>query len=207
MRRLWLVILLVGCRQVFGIDEPFLGNGGLPDARTDGHAVGNDGPAVPVAGLAMYVEGGVALWMNDQPPDVAWAQTNPALAKTDVWTGQGPSFEQLVFNGELDPQQQAFSVWMEGQINLAQGQQTIQMTASDYAFFDVELAPNGGAFQEVVSSRNDMMQMRSFSVQAAGWYRVRIGWASATTTADFSVLHSGGNMPSTVAFDVTNLRH
>ena len=206
MRWLWLVIGLAGCRQVFGIDEPLSGGSGLAvDARADGHG-SIDGPSAPTTGLAMYVENGVTLWTNDQPPDVAWAQTNPALAMKDVWTGMGPDITTLVFSGEVDPSH-PFSLWMEGQVNLPQGQQQLQMTATDFAFCDVETQPNSGTFQEVVSSRNGMMQMRGFTAQTAAWYRVRIGWAATPTTADFQLLHSGQNDPTLVAFDMTNLRH
>lgn len=211
MRRasLWIagLIALAGCRQVFGIDEPLAGGSGLvADARSDGHAGFVDGPGVQIPGLAMYVENGVALWTNDQPPDVAWALTDPAAAKAEVWTGQGPSLGDLVFGGDIDGQH-SFSVWMEGQVYAPQGQQQLQITAADYAFFDVELAPDSGSYQEIVSARNDMMQMRSINVPIAGWYRVRVGWASAPASADFSVLHEGTTDPSIVPFNTTNLRH
>ena len=207
MRWLWLVIALAGCRQVLGFDEPLpSGGGGVVDARTDGRAGFVDGPSAPIAGLAMYVENGVALWTNDQPPDIAWAQTNPALAMKDLWTGDGPDVTTLVFSGEIDPSQ-PFSIWMEGQVNLPQGQQQVQMTAADYGFFDLELVPNSGQFQQVVSSRGSMMQMRGISVQAAGWYRVRVGWASQPASGSFQVLHQDQNDPSIAAFNVTNLRH
>jgi hypothetical protein len=204
MRWLWLVIALAGCRQVFGIDEPLPGGGVATDARVDSRS--NDAPPALMTGLAMYVESGVALWTNDQPPDVAWAQTNPALATKQVWTGDGPDVATLVFSGAIDPQT-PFTVWMEGQVNLPQGQQQVQMSAADYGFFDLELTPNSGQFQQVVSSRNAMTQMKGISVQAAGWYRVRVGWASQPASASFKVLHQDLNDPSVVAFNVTDLRH
>jgi hypothetical protein len=192
---------------VFGIDEPLPGGSGqVTDARIDGHDAVVDGPATLMPGLLMHVESGVALWTNDQPPEVAWAQTNDAVAKADVWTGAGPDVANLVFSGEIDTQN-PFSVWMEGQVYAPQGTQQLQIKAADYAFFDVELVPNSGSFQQIVSARNDNLQMRSIAVPAAGWYRVRVGWASSPATADFSVLHEGPPDPSFVAFTTTSLRH
>jgi hypothetical protein len=123
-----------------------------------------------------------------------------------VWTGDGPDLGTLVFSGDIDGQH-SFSVWMEGQVNVPAGTQMLQVKAADYAFFDVELVPNSGSFQQVVSARNDMVQMRSISVPQAGWYRVRVGWASSPASADFEVLHEGSTDPSLVPFTATNLRH
>src|ERR1700733_11132999 len=120
MRRasIWIagLLALTGCRQVFGIDEPLAtgGNGGADAARSDGHAIGFDAQAMFMPGLAMYVENGATLWMNDQPPDIAWQATDTTLAKASVWTGSDLNLGELVFGGLIDGQH-PFSVWMEGQ--------------------------------------------------------------------------------------------
>jgi len=122
MRRAWFVIVaLAGCRQVFGIDEPLPGGGnpGIDAARSDGRGILFDG-AMQMPGLAMYVQDGASLWVNDQPPDLAWQQTNNMLAKASVWTGADPMLGDLLIEGLIDGQH-PFSVWMEGQISAVKG--------------------------------------------------------------------------------------
>src|SRR3569832_1854343 len=101
MRRVWFVILaLAGCRQVFGIDEPLPGGGnpGGDAARSDGRAILFDG-AMQMPGLAMYVQDGASLWVNAEPPDLAWQQTINLLAKASVWTGAEPMLGVLLIEG------------------------------------------------------------------------------------------------------------
>jgi len=208
MRRAWFVMLaLVGCRQVFGIDEPLPtgGGGNSTDAQrfTDGHAIFFDsGPTM--SGLAMYVEDGATLWTNDQSPDAAWQQTNNALGKPDTWGGADLTVGELAFDGVIDGQH-PFSLWMEGEILVSQQTEQIQIVAADYAFFDVATFP--GAYQRVVSSRNGMMQSKSFNVALPGWYSVRIGWATTPATAELHIVQGGGNGPQLSLFDATTLRH
>lgn len=208
MRRAWLVILaLAGCRQVFGIDEPLPGGGnaGLDAPRSDGRGILFDG-AVQMPGLAMYVQDGASLWMNDEPPDVAWAQTDNALAKESVWTGEDPTLGELVLGGLIDGQK-PFSVWMEGQVLVPQGMEQVQLAAADYAFVDVETVPFTGQFQHVVTCRNGNPQTKSFSAPLPGWLRVRIGWSATAQTAELSVKHADGSNPSLKPFTATDLRH
>lgn len=208
MRRAWLVTLaLAGCRQVFGIDEPLPSGGGQSaDARNaDGHGISFDSaPSSP--GLAMYVEDGASLWTNDQPPDIAWQQTNNALAKPSVWTGVDPTLGDLVFGGLIDGQR-SFSVWMEGQVLVPQGMEQVQLTAADYAFVDLETVPYTGQFQHVVTGRNGNPQTKTLSTPLPGWLRVRIGWTTTPTTATFDLVHADGNMSGLMLFTAANLRH
>src|SRR3569832_1229248 len=114
MRRVWFVILaLAGCRQVFGIDEPLPGGGnpGGDAARSDGRAILFDG-AMQMPGLAMYVQDGASLWVNDEPPDLAWQQTNNKHTKTSKRTNAKPKQGELLIEGLIDGQH-PFSVWME----------------------------------------------------------------------------------------------
>lgn len=211
MRRVWLVLALAmtptGCRQVFGIDEPLPGGGnpGIDAARSDGRAMLYDGaPQMP--GLAMYVEDGASLWVNDEPPDVAWQQTNDALARAIVWTGEDLTLVALVNDGVIGGQK-PFSVWMEGEVLIPQGMEQLQLAAADYAFVDIETVPFTGQFQHAVTCRNGNAQTKTFSAPLPGWLRVRIGWSATPQTAKYSVLHADGNNPGLAAFDATNLRH
>lgn len=206
MRRWFVMLALVGCRQVFGIDEPLpIGGGGagIDAPHSDGHAISFDSGAT-MPGLAMYVEDGATLWTNDQSPDAAWQQTDDTLGKPDTWGGADLTVGELAFDGVIDGQH-PFSLWMEGEILVSQQTEQIQIVAADYAFFDVATFP--GAYQRVVSSRNGMMQNRSFNVALPGWYPVRIGWATTPMTAELHVVQGAGNGPQLSLFDSTNLRH
>jgi len=208
MRRAWFVILaLAGCRQVFGIDEPLPGGGnsGIDAARSDGRGILFDG-AIQMPGLAMYVQDGASLWTNDEPPDLAWQQTNNMLAKASVWTGADPMLGDLLIEGLIDGQH-PFSVWMEGQISIPDGMEQLRLTATDYAFVDIETVPFTGQFQHAVTCRNGNAQSKSISVPLPGWLRVRIGWSTTPNTATFDLVHGDGNMPGLTLFTATDLRH
>jgi hypothetical protein len=211
MQRAWLMTLAlvapIGCRQVFGIDEPLPGGGAANiDARTgDARAFADGGGYMP--GLAMYVEDGATLWTNDEPPDIAWQATDVTAAKSTTWTGMELTIVELSLGGFIDAQH-PFSVWMEGQVNLPAGTQQFQLVAADYAFVDLETVPLTGQFQQVLSSRNGMTQNRGVGISLPGWYRVRIGLSATPNTAELDLMHGiMQNGMGLAPFTSANLRH
>ena len=168
MRVAWLVIL-AGCREIYGLDDPGLSVDALVTYKV---------------GLDMHVLVGESFWTQHETPDTSWAVTSAPDAKfaTDtLWLGDGPSKLTLASYGVNITE--AFTVWLEGEIYIRDDATTFMLEADDFAFVDMSL--DGQPFSRQLESSANVDAERLLENRSGQWIPTRVGWSQTTGSENF----------------------